>query len=87
MAGTVPANHIAKWDGSNWSPLGVGTEYWIGETRFEMLAGKLNIGGRFTTAGGNTANFIANWDGTTWSSFGSGSNIGMNNEVERLIVM
>ena len=93
MAGTVPssgavsANHIAKWDGTNWSPLGVGTDYWIGGTGLEMLAGKLYVGGRFTTAGGNPANFIANWDGTNWSSFGSGSNNGMNNEVEGLTVM
>ena len=76
MAGVVPANHIAKWDGTNWSSLGTGTSngtnYYIGGTGLVRLAGKLYVGGRFTTAGGNAANFIANWDGTNWSSFING---------------
>jgi hypothetical protein len=91
LAGGVSASKIAKWDGSNWSSLGTGinngTNYFIGGTGLEMMAGNLYVGGRFTTAGANTANFIAKWDGSNWSSFGSGSNIGMNNSVEGFAVM
>jgi hypothetical protein len=28
-AGGVPANYIAKWDGSSWSPLGSGMDSWV----------------------------------------------------------
>jgi hypothetical protein len=29
QAGGIAANHIAKWDGTRWSPLGPGTNYWV----------------------------------------------------------
>ena len=74
-AGGVPANYIAKWDGSSWSALGTGMN-----DRVYALAvdgGNLYAGGNFTTAGGVSANRVAKWNGSTWSALGSGLNAGV----------
>ncbi len=66
----IPANCVAKWDGSKWSALGSGCS---GRVRALAVSGTdLYVGGRFTTAGGIPANNIAKWDGSTWSALGSG---------------
>ena len=74
-AGGVAANRIAKWDGSSWSPLGSGMDYYARElTVFDDGSGPaLYAGGRFGTAGGVDAKNIAKWDGTSWSPVGSGT--------------
>jgi hypothetical protein len=66
MSGTAWVNHVAKWDGARWSPLGAGTDGPV-----EALAvyddgdgPSLIAGGSFTTAGGVAASNIARWDGT-----------------------
>ena len=63
MAGGVPANRIAKWDGTQWSPLGSGMNDWaFALTVFDDGTGPaLYAGGYFTTAGGGPANYIAAW--------------------------
>ena len=78
-AGTVSANHVARWDPltQTWNVLGggMGGESW---TTVNALAvdssGNLYAGGDFTTAGGMVANYIARWDliTQTWSALGSG---------------
>ena len=71
-AGGVPANDIAKWDGSAWSALDMGIN---GEVCALAVSGTdLYAGGGFVTAGGVTANDIAKWDGSAWSALGSGMN-------------
>jgi len=74
-AGGLPASRIARWDGSAWSALGVGTNSGV-----EALAvdanGNLYAGGYFTTAGGIPAARVAKWDGTTWSALGTGTHGG-----------
>jgi trimeric autotransporter adhesin len=85
-AGGVPANHIAKWDGTAWSALGSGMDNVVlGFTEFDDDSDDgpaLYVGGDFTTAGGVPANRIAKWDGTVWSPLGNG----MNGEVHALAV-
>ncbi len=79
-AGGVVVNHIAKWNGSNWAPLGSGLSGSIGLppgaldlTVFDDGGGPaLYAGGNFTTAGGTLVNHIAKWDGSSWSALGSG---------------
>jgi HYR domain-containing protein len=76
-AGGVPADRIAKWDGTSWKALGSGLSG--GEARalavYDDGSGPaLFVGGEFTTAGGAPASRIAKWDGTTWSSVGGGVN-------------
>ncbi len=72
----VPANRIAKWNGTNWSSLGTGMEAPVfALTVFDDGLGggpALDAGGDFTTAGGASVNFIAKWNGTNWSTFGTG---------------
>jgi trimeric autotransporter adhesin len=77
-AGGVVVNHIARWDGSSWSPLGSGMTA-SGIARVQALAvfddgsgPALYAGGRFATAGGTGVNHVAKWDGSSWSSLGSG---------------
>lgn len=64
-AGGVPANYIAKWNGSSWMPLGTGTNAEV--DALTVFNGELVAGGRFTYAGGVELNFIAKWDGTSWN--------------------
>ncbi|MHC1726202.1 MAG: hypothetical protein AB9866_09380 [Syntrophobacteraceae bacterium] len=68
----VPVNHIAKWNGNEWSALGSGIG---GEVRALAIDGSGNLyaGGAFTTAGGVAANHIAKWNGIEWSALGSGT--------------
>src|ERR1041384_66215 len=72
--GDVPANSIAKWNGTNWSALGSGLQLndnWAFVYALAVSGNDLYAAGRFTTAGGVAANSIAKWDGTNWSALGS----------------
>lgn len=56
-------NHVAKWDGTAWSPLGIGIEP-LGYHYFNALLwcrNTLFIGGRFGVAGGTVSAHIAAW--------------------------
>jgi hypothetical protein len=87
-AGAVPANHIARWNGTSWSALGAG----VGSSFQRVLAlavhddgsgAALFAGGDFTTAGSVSASRVAKWNGTTWSAVGSPTN-GVNGTVTAL---
>jgi cysteine-rich repeat protein len=71
-AGGVSANNIARWDGTGWSALGSGLDYFGARALAVSGSGDLYAGGYFTTAGGVSVNGIARWDGTSWSALGSG---------------
>lgn len=73
-AGGAVANHIASWDGADWSALGRG----IDQGCFDLVVpafvhaltvfeGKLIAGGYFDWPG----DLIAAWDGSEWSSLNS----------------
>ncbi|MFQ5599276.1 MAG: FlgD immunoglobulin-like domain containing protein [Candidatus Krumholzibacteriia bacterium] len=69
-AGSLPVEHIARWDGSQWHALGAGVN-----DRVLALAswnGNMITAGRFTEAGGAAANRIARWDGSSWHPMGDG---------------
>jgi len=72
MAGGIPANRIATWDGTNWSAVGAGFD----STVFALCASNdtLYAGGLFTKSNGKQANHIAKWDGTKWDSLSTGLN-------------
>ena len=69
----VTVNNIARWDGSNWHPLGSGIDDFAVEA-LTVYNDHLIAGGPFTTAGGVDANHIARWDGSNWQPLGSGMN-------------
>ncbi len=69
-AGGVPANYVAKWDGTTWSNLGSG----MNGTVYALVRAGANLyaGGAFTTADGATVNSVAVWNGASWSPLGTG---------------
>jgi trimeric autotransporter adhesin len=77
-AGSAIVNHIARWDGSTWSPLGTGMSGGLlpfalaVEALAVLPGGDLIATGLFPTAGGVTVNHIARWNGATWSPLGTG---------------
>lgn len=70
-AGGVPANRIARWNGSSWSALGSGTNGSVRALRV-LPSGDLVAGGSFLLAGGAGANHIARWSGSSWSTMSTG---------------
>ena len=77
QAGGVTASNIAKWNGSSWSALGSGAEgvdSSVLSLAIDVSAGRVYVGGLFTSAGGATANRLASWDGSAWSTLGAGLN-------------
>ena len=76
MAGGLPANRVAKWDGSTWSTLGTGVNGWVyALTTFDDGTGlKLYAAGSLSISGAD----VARWDGSNWTGVGTGlSNIVM----------
>jgi hypothetical protein len=74
-AGGVSANHVARWNGQDWSALGGGPANGVQGSGVYALAvwrGQVFVGGIFTNAGGLAVNGLARWDGTNWSALGSG---------------
>ncbi len=63
-AGGVNANHIARWDGTSWHPLGLGVNSKVND--MIVFNGELIVGGEFTEAGGVPMLFISKWNGTQW---------------------
>ena len=75
-AGGVAVNHIARWDGTTWHPLGSG----MNSTVLALAIGSdgsIYAGGSFSTAGGVAASGVARWDGTAWQPLGSGVDRGV----------
>ncbi|MBL8725811.1 MAG: hypothetical protein JNK49_17340 [Planctomycetes bacterium] len=71
LAGGSRANHIARWDGSTWSPFGAGMDRALYALAL-LPNGDLLAGGAMTTAGNLTAAGVARWDGAAWSGLHSG---------------
>ena len=72
-AGPVPANGVAKWDGTNWSALGEGVDGWV--WALAAVGNNLYVGGQFTRAGSINATNIAKWNGTNWEVLGGGVDV------------
>jgi hypothetical protein len=72
VAGNVPANCVAEWNGSSWSALGSGVSVNGAVYALAVSGTNLFAGGYFTTAGGVSATDIAEWNGSSWSPLGLG---------------
>jgi len=85
----IPANRIAKWDGTNWSALGSGIggepgfDVWDYVAALAVVGSEVYAGGIFETAGGVPVANIAKWNGSEWSSPGAG----MDSDVMALAVI
>jgi len=73
-AGGLPAQSIARWDGSAWSALGQGCNGAVNAVAGFEFGGVTSVyaTGEFSTAGGTAVNKIAKWDGSAWTALGSG---------------
>jgi hypothetical protein len=79
IAGIVTADHVARWNGSTWSPLGTstaGTDGWLPAGAFVnalAVSGSLVFAaGSFQNANGvAAADHIASFDGSSWRPIGS----------------
>jgi len=77
-AGGVAANGIARWDGTAWSPLGLGIRGARGKAvlalqTFDDGSGPaLYAGGNFERAGNTVAGSVASWNGHAWSPLHDG---------------
>lgn len=73
--GSIPANRIAKWNGTSWSALADGMRYNTVEALVIDTTGNLYAGGSFFQSGAAyDINYIAKWNGTSWSKVGTGTN-------------
>lgn len=72
QAGGLPGSNVAKWDGSTWSPLGLGVVSGAGISSILIQGGDVIVGGTFTDIGGVIAKNVARWNGTIWLPMGSG---------------
>ena len=72
--GGESANHVARWDGTTWVRLGLGTNGMVRSLAvYDDGSGPaLYVGGDFTSAGGNSANGVARWLPGGWSALGPG---------------
>jgi hypothetical protein len=69
-AGGLTSNSIAAWNGTSWSPLGLGLRMGAGRGWVFALSsynGELFAGGRFDSAGGVSGRNLASWNGTAWT--------------------
>jgi hypothetical protein len=72
LDGTATSN-IARWDGTNWQPLGSGLSGLNSFVRaLTVYQGKLIAAGHFDHAGETSVNHIAQWDGASWQALGTG---------------
>ncbi len=76
-AGGLPASHIARWNGSSWSPLGDGLDPGLFGSVVRALVvlpdGSLVAGGEFMIAGAAYSPRVARWTGEEWVSLGNGA--------------
>lgn len=69
-AGSVTANGVAQWDGTEWHAMGAGFDKAV--YGFGSFQGALYACGEFTASGNTPLNGIAKWDGTAWVDPGFG---------------
>jgi hypothetical protein len=70
--GDASADHIARWDGTQWHALGSGTDGSV----WTMAVDEDNLyaGGKFSSASGVPGtDKIALWDGTAWQALDAGT--------------
>jgi hypothetical protein len=78
QAGDVIANHVVRYDGSNFYPLGIKPANGFSTPPINVACigqadDGIYVGGLFTAAGKTLANRIARWDGTNWNDVGGGT--------------
>lgn len=77
--GGTTFNNVARYDGTSWTPLGVGiTPSGVGfalTVHDDGSGARLYLAGQFTRAGGLLADGLASWDGAAWHPITNGPNL------------
>ncbi|MGE3877495.1 MAG: hypothetical protein AB7I19_00385 [Planctomycetota bacterium] len=71
----VAMNHVARWDGNSFHPLGSGLAGESVDALITLDNGDIIVGGSFATAGGIAVNHVARWDGSNWFAMGGGMDL------------
>jgi len=79
VAGGIEVHHVARWNGTEWQPLGAGINgygemgaFSLAKWRNDIIViGTLGVTGHFT-------NEILGWDGVSWQALGPGIGTGSN---------
>jgi hypothetical protein len=72
--GVRGANHIARWDGTNWNAVGRASAINDNVYAVAISGANVYVGGDFTNAGGNSAaDYLVRWDGVQWTALVSGT--------------
>ncbi|MCC6355739.1 MAG: choice-of-anchor D domain-containing protein [Verrucomicrobiae bacterium] len=87
--GSTNANRIARWNGSQWFPLGTATQNGASDVVFSITPLSTNaiyVGGQFTTVADSSspsisARRIALWNGSSWSRLGTPTQNGADGQV------
>ncbi len=91
------ANYLVRWDGTQWSPVGVSDGAGVQSTVLELavIDGRLALGGEFVSvnrlAGGSgpehniPARHVAFWDGSEWSAMTTATGEGTYHHVDSLV--
>ena len=66
----VQVNHLARWDGENWSAFGSGMDNFV--QALTSFQGELVVGGRFLHADDVPVGRVAKWNGETFDPVGIG---------------
>ncbi len=87
--GTDDLHDIARWNGTNWLPLGAGFggssgNGSVGGFDLAVYNGSLYACGVFDAAGSVSAGHIARWDGSNWFALGTGTENTSYSDVRRL---
>jgi hypothetical protein len=69
-AGSVVANGVAMWDGTQWQAMGAGFNKEV--YGIAVFNGEIYAGGEFTLSGSTQLQRVAKWDGTQWVNPGFG---------------
>jgi len=70
FAGHVAATNLARWDGTNWHPVGGGVNGTVYTLHY--FGTNLYVGGAFSKGGTTALNNIGAWSGTRWIALGAG---------------
>ncbi len=66
-------NGVARWDGTNWHPLGPGLVDAGSVSALAAQGSNVYVGGKFHSIGGIRATNLARWDGSNWWAVGPGA--------------
>jgi hypothetical protein len=92
LIGEMPANFVAKWDGSKWSALissdGINGVYDFVNAIAVDGNNNVYVGGSFTLLGDGLtpAKYIAKWNGRNWSALTSGTIKGLDGFVKAVAI-